>query len=252
MLKQSKRHAEIMKLLQVKKSCSVIELANTLDVSDETIRRDIRQLAASGAVEKIHGGVILPQNTLEPPFLSRMQEQREEKEKIARLAASMINDGETILLDNGSSSCYVAHELITHKNLTVVTNSTEVARELCSRNQNRVFMAGGEIRSDDSAAYGPMAIEFAKQFTTNRAILSMGSITADQGCLDYDLSEAEFKRAILPQARNVIVVADHTKFTRSGIVKVCDLDNIDLLITDREPPQEIIDKIGEHRIRIAD
>ncbi len=252
MLKQSKRHAEIMKLLQMKKSCSVIELASTLDVSDETIRRDIRQLAATGAVEKIHGGVVLPQNTLEPPFLSRMQEQQEEKIRIARLTASLINDGETILLDNGSSSCYVARELITHRNLTVVTNSTEVARELCSRNQNRVFMAGGEIRSDDSAAYGPAAIQFAKQFSTNRAILSMGSITAEEGCLDYDLSEAEFKRAVMSQARSIIVVADHTKFSRSGVVKVCDFDQVDLLITDRMPPQEVVDKIGEHRIHIAD
>jgi len=252
MLKQSKRHSEIMKLLQMKKSCSVIELAKTLNVSDETIRRDIRQLAATGAVEKIHGGVVLPQNTLEPPFLSRMQEQQEEKERIARLTASLINDGETILLDNGSSSCYVARELITHRNLTVVTNSTEVARELCSRNQNRVFMAGGEIRSDDSAAYGPSAIQFAKQFSTNRAILSMGSITAEEGCLDYDLSEAEFKRAILPHARSIIVVADHTKFSRSGVVKVCEFDQIDLLITDRMPPKEVVDIIGEHRIHIAE
>ncbi|MBL4906027.1 MAG: DeoR/GlpR transcriptional regulator [Sneathiella sp.] len=252
MIKQSKRQLEIMRVLQVRKSCSVIELATQLDVSDETIRRDIRQLATTGAVEKIHGGVMLPHSSLEPPFLSRLQDQRDEKLKIAKYTANMIEDGETILIDNGSTSCYFAKELISHRNLTVITNSTEVARELCSRNYNRVFMAGGEIRSDDSAAYGPTAVEFARQFTTQKAIISMGAIHANQGCLDFDLAEAEFKRAVIPQTAQLIVAVDHSKFNRPGVVKVCDLDRIDLLVTDKMPPPEIVDRIGSDKIRIAE
>lgn len=252
MIKQSKRQLEIMKILQIRKSCSVIELAEHLDVSDETIRRDIRQLASTGAVEKIHGGVMLPHNSLEPPFLSRLQDQREEKLRIAKLAATLIKDGETMLVDNGSTSCYIAKELIGLRNLTIVTNSTEVARELCSRNNNRVFLAGGEIRSDDSAAYGPSAVEFAKQFTTQKAILSMGSVHATQGCLDYDLPEAEFKRAIIPQAEEVIVAVDSSKFGKPGTIKVCGLQEVDKIITDKRPPDDIIDQIGAHKILIAD
>lgn len=252
MIKQSKRQLEIMKVLQVRKSCSVIELAEHLDVSDETVRRDIRQLAATGAVEKIHGGVMLPHNSLEPPFLSRLQEQREEKHRIAKRVASLINDGETLLIDNGSTSCYVAKELVAYRNLTIVTNSTEVARDLCSRNNNRVFMAGGEIRSDDSAAYGSTAIEFARQFTTQKAILSMGSIHAQQGCLDFDLAEAEFKRAILPQAEEIIVVADSSKFNKPGTIKVADFKTVTKLVTDRMPPADIVEKIGAHKIIVAD
>lgn len=251
MIKQSKRQLEIMKVLQVRKSCSVIELAEHLDVSDETIRRDIRQLASTGAVEKIHGGVMLPHNSLEPPFLSRLQEQRDEKQRIAKMAASLINDGETLLIDNGSTSCYLAKELISFRNLTIITNSTEVARELCSRNNNRVFMAGGEIRSDDSAAYGPTAVEFARQFTTHKAILSMGSIHARQGCLDFDLAEAEFKRAVIPQAEKVIVVADHTKFNRSGTIKVAGFNDIDKIVTDQMPSDDIVEKIGAQKILVA-
>jgi DeoR family transcriptional regulator, glycerol-3-phosphate regulon repressor len=252
MIKQSKRHQEIMRLLQIKKSCSVLELATSLDVSDETIRRDIRQMASNGAVEKIHGGVMLPHNSLEPPFLSRLQEQQDEKRRIAKFVASEISDGETILIDNGSTSCYVAKELISHRNLTIVTNSTEVARELCSRNQNRVFMAGGEIRSDDSAAYGPTTIAFAKQFSTNRAVLSMGALDPDRGCHDFDLSEAEFKRAIIPMTQNVTVVADNSKFNRSGVVKVCDFGQIDLFVSDMKPPEKIVNQIGYTKIRVAD
>ncbi|WP_169546018.1 DeoR/GlpR family DNA-binding transcription regulator [Sneathiella aquimaris] len=251
MIKQSKRQLEIMKVLQVRKSCSVIELASQLDVSDETIRRDIRHLASAGSVEKIHGGVMLPHSSLEPPFLSRLQEQRDEKLKIAKMASEIIPDGTTLLIDNGSTSCYFAKELIAHRNLTVVTNSTEVARELCSRNYNRVFMAGGEIRSDDSAAYGPTAIEFARQFTTQYAIMSIGALHPAQGCLDFDLAEAEFKRAALPMTEKLIVTADHTKFQKPGIVKVCDLDRIDLLLTDKMPPDEIVDQIGASKIKVA-
>ncbi len=240
-----------MKVLQVRKSCSVIELAEQLNVSDETIRRDIRQLASTGAVEKIHGGVMLPHNSVEPPFLSRLQEQRDEKQRIAKLTASFISDGETLLIDNGSTSCYLAKELITFRNLTIITNSTEVARELCSRNNNRVFMAGGEIRSDDSAAYGPTAVEFASQFTTHKAILSMGSIHAKQGFLDFDLAEAEFKRAILPQAEQVIVVVDHTKFNKPGTVKVADFKSVHRVVTDQMPPADIIQQVGQNKLFVA-
>ena len=250
-MKQVKRHMAIMKMLQQEKSCGVVDLAVALEVSDETIRRDIKQMAQTGAVEKIHGGVMLPHASLEPPFLRRLEQQRSEKQKIAKLAASLIRDGETLLIDNGSTSCYIAKELNAHRNLTVVTNSTEVARDLCARNNNRVFMAGGEIRADDSAAYGPTAVNFAKQFTTERAILSIGAVHGELGCLDYDLSEAEFKRAVIPQAASIIMVADHTKFNRPGVVKVCGFDVVDMLLTDRLPPQEIIDKIGRERIHIA-
>ena len=240
-----------MNMLQLEKSCGVIELATKLGVSDETIRRDIKEMAKSGSVEKIHGGVMLPHTSLEPPFLRRLEVQRREKQRIAKLAASLIMDGETLLIDNGSTSCYVAKALSTHRNMTIVTNSTEVARDLCARNENTVFMAGGQIRADDSAAYGPTAVNFARQFATERAILSVAAISAEQGFLDYDLGEAEFKRAIIPQAASVIIVADHTKFNRPGVVKFCDFDAVDLLLTDQLPPQSIIDKIGRDRILIA-
>ncbi|WP_339630120.1 DeoR/GlpR family DNA-binding transcription regulator [uncultured Sneathiella sp.] len=250
-MKQTKRQLAIMNMLQVEKSCSIIDLANKLDVSDETIRRDIKEMAKYGAVEKIHGGVMLPNSALEAPFLRRLETQRREKQKIAKLAASLIVDGETLMIDNGSTSCYVAKALSLHRDLTVVTNSTEVARDLCARNSNKVFMAGGEIRADDCATYGPTAVNFAKQFATERAILSIAAISADQGFLDCDLGEAEFKRAVLPQAASVIVVADHTKFNRPGVVKVCDFSAVDLLLTDEMPPMSIVDKIGRDRIIIA-
>ncbi|MCF8468794.1 MAG: DeoR/GlpR family DNA-binding transcription regulator [Sneathiella sp.] len=250
-MKQTKRQLAIMNMLQLEKSCGVIELASKLGVSDETIRRDIKEMAKSGAVEKIHGGVMLPHTSMEPPFLRRLEVQRREKQRIAKLAASLIMDGETLLIDNGSTSCYVAKALSTHRNMTVVTNSTEVARDLCARNDNTVFMAGGQIRADDSAAYGPTAVSFARQFATERAILSVAAISAEQGFLDYDLGEAEFKRAIIPQAASIIIVADHTKFNRPGVVRFCDFDAVDLLLTDQLPPQSIIDKIGRDRILIA-
>lgn len=251
-MNQSRRQMAIMKHLQLHKSCSVIELAELLEVSDETIRRDIRQLSSTGSVEKIHGGVMLPHASLEPPFLRRLEEMREEKQRIAKLAATLIKDGETLLIDNGSTSCYLAKELISHRNLTVVTNSTEVARELCSRNENRVYLAGGEIRADDSAAYGPTAVSFAQQFAMQKAILSMGAISDRLGCLDFELGEAEFKRAVIPQSQSIIVVADHTKFEKPGVIKVCEFDAVDMLITDRPPSKKIYDILGAERILVAD
>ncbi|WP_339714119.1 DeoR family transcriptional regulator, partial [uncultured Sneathiella sp.] len=99
-MKQTKRQLAIMNMLQVEKSCGITDLANKLDVSDETIRRDIKEMAKYGAVEKIHGGVMLPNSALEAPFLRRLEAQRREKQKIAKLAASLIVDGETLMIDN--------------------------------------------------------------------------------------------------------------------------------------------------------
>lgn len=232
----SRRQTEILDTVRLHGACSVRELAERLAVSDETIRRAVKPLVSSGLVRKVHGGVEVPDRQREPPFERRMRENREAKERIARTAAALVVDGDSVMLDTGSTTACVARALSAHANLLVVTNSAEIARVLATRNGNRVFMAGGELRADDAAAFGPAALAFIRQFQVRTAILSIGAIHERQGFMDYHLCEGEFSRAVMQRADRIVVVADYSKFGRSGFVKVCEAENVDVLVTDREPP----------------
>lgn len=236
MLHPTKRQSGILRAVRLHGTCPIGELANELNVSDETIRRDVRRLVQEGLVLKVHGAIVAPDHLREDPFQLRLQENRQEKLRIAAKAAGLVEHGESIMLDTGSTTAYVAQSLGEHRNLLAVTNSIEVARALANQNGNRVYMAGGEIRADDGAAFGETANQFAARFRVDKAFLSIAAITAKVGFMDSELWEADYSRVVINQAAKVIVVADHSKFERRALVKVCDFDRIGMLITSAPPP----------------
>lgn len=235
----SARQREILRLVRAGGRLGVAELASHLAVSEETIRRDVRPMAAAGVVRKLHGAVGLAAASTEPPLMHRMQENVEAKQRIAATAAAQIADGEPVMLDTGSTTIFVARALARRQRLTAVTNSAEVARLLCQTEGSRVFLAGGEMRGDDAAVFGPQTVAFVSQFVARTAILSIGGIDPEHGLTNYHVGEAEFSRAVIPRVDRVLVVADHTKFGRHGFARVCGLERIDALITDRPPPADL-------------
>ncbi len=243
------RAAEILRQVRLHGSCRITDLAEALHVSDETIRRNIRPLVNRGLVLKVHGGIMLPDRMDEPPFQSRMQENREAKQRIAALTARRIKDGESIILDGGATTTYVALALTGHRSLQVVTNSTDIARTLVGSGNNSVHMAGGELRPDDAATFGIRACEFVRRFHVRHAILSIGAVNG-WGFMDLHPCESEFAQAAITQAEHVIVVADHSKFGRDGFVRVCGLEDVDMLITDAEPPASIARALHEADVEV--
>ncbi|MEE8533939.1 MAG: DeoR/GlpR family DNA-binding transcription regulator [Alphaproteobacteria bacterium] len=233
---KSVRHTAILEAVAAKGSCSVAELARDLRVSGETIRRDIKAMADDGLVRKVHGGVRVAEPLRESDFHQRLIANAEAKKAIARRAAREVRNGDSLVLDTGSTTAYVAQALRDHRDLLVVTNSVDIARSLATRNGNRVYMAGGELRADDGAALGPSATTFVRQFRVRLALLSIGAIDAENGLMDYHLSEAEFSRVVMERAERTIVVADRSKFGRRALVRVAGFDDVDTLITDVEPP----------------
>ena len=191
-MRLQKRKDEILKAVQTYGACSIAELAQELEVSDETIRRTIKPLVEQGIVNKVHGGIVLRENLQEPPFQRRMQENLEAKRSIAKLVLNYLQDGDSIMIDTGSTTAYVAHTLRTLSDLFVVTNCTEIGRILAPRRGNQVHITGGELRADDSAAFGASAIAFARQFQVKYAILSIGGINDRGEFMDFHLCEAEF------------------------------------------------------------
>ena len=249
---RSARQATILKALGQQGACKVNELAEQLAVSDETIRRDVKAMAGKGLVERVHGGVMLPHALSEPAFQKRMGRNAEEKQRIARLAAAQIRNGDSVMLDTGSTTAYVARALGEHRNLSVVTNCTEIARTLAREASNRVHLCGGALRADDWATFGSAAIDFVRQFHVNYAILSIGGVTDSGAFMDYHLEEAEFSRAVIAQAKKTIVVADHSKFGNSNFIKVCDFDQVDMVVVDQPPPATITAGFDEAGVVVID
>ena len=247
---RSARQAVIMKTLGLNGSCAVSDLAAELAVSDETIRRDIKAMAVKGLVERVHGGAVLPDLFREADFQKRLNHNAAAKKAIARTVAAQVRNGESVMLDTGSTTAYVARALTDHSDLLVVTNCADIARTLASRNRNQVYLAGGQFRADDGAVLGTSAIRFIGQFRVRTAILSMAAIHPDVGLMDFHLREAEFSQAVMAQAKRVIVAADASKFAVQAPVKVCGFSAIDTLVTDKPPPVPAPAHLAEAGVRV--
>lgn len=247
----SVRHGAILTLLEQQGSIGVTELAQHLDVSVETVRRDVKLMSERGEIVRMHGSVGLPSVVREAPFERRMRENRKAKEAIAALAASTIRDGDSIMLDTGTTTSLLARALLDHRRLTVVTNSSDIARTLATINGNKVYMAGGELRSDSGAAFGFSAIEFVNRFSVDHAIISAGAINATTGVMDYDLEEAQFGQAVLRRGQRRVVVSDASKFGKKGLVQACDFGSFHELIADISPPADLADAISATGVSIV-
>ena len=234
------REREIIEALRLNGGSSRIQpLAIQLGVSEETIRRNVKKLADDGLVQKVHGGVHLPDAEIEPSFQQRMDQNPEAKRRIAARVSTIIKNGDSLFLDIGSTTAYIARALRNHRDLFVVTNSVAIAHLLAARNNNRVFMAGGELRAHDGGAFGAEAMAFVRRFQVDYAICSATAINAERGFMLFDLQEAEFSREIMLRADTCIIAADSTKFGRGGPIVVCDPPVVDKLVTDAQPPEDL-------------
>jgi DeoR family glycerol-3-phosphate regulon repressor len=233
------RHGDILRLIRDRGTLAVSELAGELGVSEETIRRDVRPLAQAGEVVKLHGAIALPHDVGEAPFERRLRENAEAKRAIARRAARLIADGDSLMLDTGTTTSILARELLRKRNLTVVTNSSDIARTLATVNGNRVYMAGGELNGDNGAAFGASAVQFVSSFQVHHTFISIGAMDTIAGLTDSFLDEAEFARMLLSRAEKRYVLTDSSKFGRRALIKVCEFGGIDTLVTERAPPEDL-------------
>lgn len=248
----SRRGREILAALKESGGTSrTAPLAARLGVSEETVRRNVKRLAAEGLVQRVHGGVHLPDDAPEPSFRQRMGVHPELKRRIAARVAGLIGDGASLFMDIGSTTAFIARALRERSRLFVVTNSVEVAHLLAARNGNRVFMAGGELRGHDGGAFGAEALAFVSRFQVDYAVFSAAALDAHSGFMLHDLEEAAFSRAIIARARTRIVAADSTKFDRSAPVAVGDPALVHLLVTDRPPGPELAGALRDWQIELV-
>jgi DeoR family glycerol-3-phosphate regulon repressor len=246
----SRRQSLILEHVRARGTCRVSELARELRVSLETIRRDVKELVRSREVIKRHGTIALPQEAIEAPFERRLRENADAKRAIARRAAQLIDDGDSLMLDAGTTTSMFARELLRKRNLTIVTNSSDIARTLATVNGNRVYMAGGELNGDLGAAFGPSTLAFAASFRVKHAFVTASALNAVDGPMDYRLDEAEFARLVLSRGEQRNLLCDQSKFGRSALIAICAFDGIDRLITDAAPPSDLSGALSQSNVII--
>jgi DeoR/GlpR family transcriptional regulator of sugar metabolism len=230
---ENPRAKEILEYLGKKSPLTIEELSNLLPVSAVTIRRDLIDLEKDGLIIRQRGGASLRGLGIEPLFNQRQKQNIELKKQIAKFAAEQISEGEVIALDVGTTTAELAKELIKKNNLTIFTNSFQVA-SILSRSQHNVYLVGGFIRKSEMSMVGSIARETIMKFNFDRFYLGLAGISKEEGPTDYNLEDAEIKRCFIERSKEVVALVDKTKFTTSSLVRVCKMDEIDKIITNKD------------------
>jgi DeoR family transcriptional regulator, fructose operon transcriptional repressor len=233
---QEDRHQRIKALLATVGRATTDRLAADLGVSRETIRRDVLWLAARGELRRVHGGALAVMPEAEPPFAIRSQVRVEEKGRIARAAARLLDPGQTLFIDAGTTVSILARELATLSGLTVITNSFEVATTIGGAERHRgndVVVLGGRLSDSIPATTGATTVAEVLRHRADIALLSPVGMHHRRGATSFDLNEAEVGRAMATNAKRVFILADHGKIGQESRVGYCAADRVDTLITDQ-------------------
>ncbi|WP_048758387.1 DeoR/GlpR family DNA-binding transcription regulator [Corynebacterium vitaeruminis] len=251
------RRRKIASLTAVEGRVTVADLAEAFDVTAETIRRDLAQLDAEGAVHRVHGGAVATRSfqTVEFSVAARKNAQKDAKLSIARHAADFLPDsGGGIFLDAGTTTEALA-ELMVHspdnRRWSVVTNSLPNAITLAGSNRIELQLLGGQVRVITQAVAGDTALRTLAVMRADVAFIGSNALTIDHGLSTADPQEAAVKRAMITNARKVIVMADSTKLGRDFLVSFAALEDIDVVITDSSAPEQFVNDLREHGVEVV-
>lgn len=250
-MKPKDRQNRIMEIIGRDGEAGVEALADTFGVSVETIRRDLADLASTGTLHKVRGGARRIKLAIEGSFEERRFEHADAKAAIARTLAGLVEDGDTLFLDTGTTTLACAEALAHHDRLTVITNSFLIAQRLGSGGaRHTVYVVGGAWQAANAETVGPLAIEQIGRFQADHAVLGVAALDAESGAMDADFDEAQVARAMIDHARNVIILAHGAKFGRRAAYRVCRLDEIDVLVSEREPDGALAAALAQASVEI--
>ena len=230
----SERQQKIYELLRKHKNLSIDKLSSILEISKMTVRRDLDRLTKKGIMQRVHGRAVISRtNEYEPPHMVRSLEMMQEKQMIGRLAASLIKDNAVIIVDIGSTLLELLRNIPENNNITVITNWIPVAVELSKkRGLFNLVLVGGKVLTDELSVVGDYPKEMLKDFNADIAFLGVGGISDKFGITDFNMEEVQVKKQMIKSSREVIVLADHSKFGRIAPMKIADIKSIDKIITD--------------------
>lgn len=242
---QAERHRQILAYINQHQQISVAQVCEMFGVSEMTARRDLRELDREGLLRRVHGGAMNGLGrSYEPPYLMRSTYNAEVKRAIGEYAASLIEDGDSIALDVGTTTLEIARALEGKRNLTVLTASLPIANEIVSRfpldSEIRLILTGGIVRAGELSMVGQFPAHFYSEIHVDKAFLGMGGISLDDGLTEYNLEDALVKKSLIKSAQQTILVVDGSKFGRTTFASVAPLSAIDRLITDSSVPTDML------------
>lgn len=230
------RQKEILNHARIRGEVQVERLAETFNVTPQTIRRDLNQLRELGLLHRVHGGAIVHDGVSNLGYEARRRLSSDEKEAIAECAAQLIPDDTSLFINIGTTTEQVARHLVSRVGLLVITNNINVVNTLRECETIQVMTAGGIVRREDGGIVGDATVDFIAQFKVDFAVVGASAIEEDGTVLDYDPREVRVAQAIIANARSIILVADSTKFERNAPMRITDISSVDYFVTDRMPP----------------
>jgi len=245
------RQKQIIDQIEQRGSVNVLELAETFGVSDMTIRRDLIELEKVGLIRRIHGGAVSARGrSYEPPLALRNMENKEIKQVLGKYASGMVAEGDSIALDVGSTTYEIANNLRETRNITVVTPSIPIASLFFDRSDVRLIMPGGVVRPGETSMIGDIARRSLEYLFVDRLFLGVGAVDSQIGLTEYNMDDAAVKQTMIKTAKEVVVVADSSKFQKIAFTFIADFKSIHHFITNQEPPKELVAALKDNNVTI--
>lgn len=249
------RHQRIMEVVNQKGKATVAELSKALDVSPVTIRRDLEKLEENNLLVRTHGGAMSVNSgfmgtSVERSFSEKEEALAEEKQRIAEEAASWVKDGESVLLTPGTTNMFLAKKLIAKKKLTLVTNAVNIAAYVTAHSDHECIVLGGKVRRKSLASVGPMTEANLKQIRVDKLFLGADGVDIREGLTTPNMAEAAVNRGMMDIAREVILVADHSKFGKVTFSSIAPIEMVDAVISDRGLNEEYVQSLRSAGIKV--
>jgi len=249
-LSNYERQHELARLVERNGRLSVAQICEQFGISEATARRDLEALSEQGLIQRVHGGAVLVRQAApEEPILRRSHEQENEKERVGRATAALIQDGETVFLGSGTTVLQVAQNLVT-RNITVITNSLPVINLMSEKENVTLIALGGMLRDSELSFIGHITEQALSEVRADKVVIGIRAISLEQGLTNDYLPETLTDRAILNAGRETIIVADHTKCGVMSTAFVAPLTAMHTLVTDQRTDTEFIESLRTQGIEV--
>jgi DeoR/GlpR family transcriptional regulator of sugar metabolism len=247
----ARRRSELLKIAKSRGSIAVVEIAQLFGISADTARRDLDYLESRGLLRRTHGGAVPVDGFIDrdAPLAARLNSRAAEKTRIARAAAALIVDGETLLINGGSTTRAFAGELGARRNLTIVTNNLGIPGSVPPNSARAVYLLGGHVRQELQVTIGAVGFPDAGPISADTAVIGVGGISS-RGLSTTLLEEASMIRAMMDSARRVILLADSAKFGASVFAHIAPLEQVDVLVTEARPPTHLASVMADAGVDI--
>jgi DeoR family transcriptional regulator, aga operon transcriptional repressor len=246
------RRQHILELIQRQGRVLVTDLSSELEISQITIRKDLDWLQSQGLIQRSHGGALrIPSSALADPTLQEKQKQHfVEKQRIAAAAVKMVEEGQCVILDSGTTTTAIAQGLKRFNRLTVITNAVNIAAELAGTDFE-VILVGGTLRKNSFSLVGPLAEDNLEEMHADILFLGVDGFDLEVGTTTPNFLESRVNRAMVKAARKVVVVCDSSKFNHRSLSRITPPGAIHYLITDRNLPSSAVDALRAHNIDVT-